>query len=179
MDFLSVWYPELLLVGIFLLVGLGSAGYAYWKKRPVLLLGYGASLSVIAGVFSVRGMATYWLLLAAGILLFALGIALLLRGKGGDDQEDARGQEPADRRSRAVIRRSACDFVTSTARVLGELPRHLAGEYDPLDIFCRQAVLGHLLAGMRADSITFLANSQTQSLDGAHAAFSDGRTLPV
>jgi hypothetical protein len=92
MDFLSVWYPELLLVGIFLLVGLGSAGYAYWKKRPVLLLGYGASLSVIAGVFSVRGMATYWLLLAAGILLFALGIALLLRGRLRKGRHGAAGR---------------------------------------------------------------------------------------
>ena len=81
MDFLSVWYPELLLVGIFLLVGMGSAGYAYRKKRPALLLAYGVSLSVIAAVFSVRGMATYWLLLVAGILLFALGFVWLLRDR--------------------------------------------------------------------------------------------------
>jgi len=87
MDFLSVWYPELLLVGIFLLVGMGSAGYAYRKKRPALLLAYGVSLSVIAAVFSVRGMATGSILLVAGILLFALGVFALLRrrlrGDGG------------------------------------------------------------------------------------------------
>jgi len=81
MDFLLVWYQELVLVGIFLLVGLGGAGYAYRKKKPALLLGHGVSLGVIAGVFSVRGMATYWLLLAAGALLLVLGGGWLIRDR--------------------------------------------------------------------------------------------------
>jgi murein DD-endopeptidase MepM/ murein hydrolase activator NlpD len=81
MDFLSVWYQELLLVGIFLLAGLGGAAYAYGKKKPALLLGYGASLSVVAVVFSVRGMATYRLLLAAGILMLVIGVIGFLRGR--------------------------------------------------------------------------------------------------
>ena len=81
MDFLSVWFQELILVGVFLLAGSGGVGYAFRKRKPALILAYGVSLCVVAGVFSVRGMATYWLLLVAGILLLALGFVWLLRDR--------------------------------------------------------------------------------------------------
>jgi hypothetical protein len=81
MDFLSVWYPELLLAGIFLLVGLGGAGHAYRRRKPVLLLGCGIYLGVVAGVLSVRGMATYRPLLATGVVLLLLGGGWLVRNR--------------------------------------------------------------------------------------------------
>jgi hypothetical protein len=79
MDFLAVWYQELLLVGIFLLAGLGGAAYACKKRKPALLLGYGVSLSVVAVVLSVMGMTTGIVLLVAGILLLVIGVIGFLR----------------------------------------------------------------------------------------------------
>ena len=91
MNFLSVWYPELLLVGFLLLAGLGSAGYAYRKKKPALLLVYGVALIVIARVFWVKGMTTYGLPLAAGILLLVFGVGWLLRDRLREGRQGAAG----------------------------------------------------------------------------------------
>jgi murein DD-endopeptidase MepM/ murein hydrolase activator NlpD len=89
MNFLSVWYPELLLVGFLLLAGLVSAAYAYGKKKPALLLVYGVALSVIARVFWVKGMTTYWLPLAVGILLLVFGGGWLLRNRLREGRQGA------------------------------------------------------------------------------------------
>ncbi|MBN2466236.1 M23 family metallopeptidase [candidate division WOR-3 bacterium] len=91
MNFMSVWYPELLRVGFLLLAGLGSAAYAYRKKKPALLLVYGIVLSVIARVFWIKGMTTYLLPLAAGILLLVFGGGWLLRDRLRKGRQDAAG----------------------------------------------------------------------------------------
>jgi len=81
MDFLKVWRDELMLVGVFLLVGIAAAGYAYGKRKPALLAGQGISLGVLGWLFSAKGMTTSRLLLAAGILLLALGVVWLVRDR--------------------------------------------------------------------------------------------------
>ena len=79
MNVLVVWREELLLISVLLMGAAGAAAYAYKKRKPALLLAQGIFLGAIAGIFSIRGITMSLVLLAAGILLFALGVIDLVR----------------------------------------------------------------------------------------------------
>ena len=79
MNVLVVWREELLLISVLLMGAAGAAAYAYKKRKPALLLAQGICLGAIAGIFSIRGITISPVLLAAGILLFALGVIELIR----------------------------------------------------------------------------------------------------